>query len=140
MEQPKKKNLEKKKAIIIFMVGLLVGSLLVYAFRFNDLIGDTSTRYPLLARRIQIDNPNEVTLRYTELRQKLTTYIGNDPELSENISLYFEYLPTGVAININEKNESIAASLMKLPVVMNLYKASENGQIDLDTKVKLKKE
>lgn len=141
MDLPKKKNIEKKKAVILFTVGLLVGSLLVYAFRFDDLIGSANTvRYPLLARRIQIDNPNDVSLKYTDLRQKLQTYINNQDAESKNISLYFEYLPTGVAININEKNESIAASLMKLPVVMNLYRASENGQIDLDKKVVLKKE
>jgi len=122
------------------MAGIFFGSLLVYAFRYDDLIGTQSSKYPLLARRVQVENPNDVKLRYTDLRQKISAYINKQGEQSENISIYFEYLPTGVAININEKNESIAASLMKLPIVMNLYKASENGDIDLDKKVPLKKE
>lgn len=61
-------------------------------------------------------------------------------ELSSKVSVYYEYLPTGVSININENNQVVAASLMKVPAVMDLYKASELNRVDLGKKVALKKE
>lgn len=121
-------------------MGILVGSLIVYAFRYDDMQGPNPSKYPLLARRIQVDNPIDPQIDFTDLRGKLTSYINGLDEDSAKVSVYFEYLPTGVSININEKNESIAASLMKLPVVMNLYKASELGKLDLDGKVAIKEE
>jgi len=60
----------------------------------------------------------------------------------ENIqgSIYFEYLPTGTSIRIDGDDQLVAASLMKLPAAMSLYKASELGKIGLDQKVTIKKE
>lgn len=100
---------------------------------------DSSSRYDFLARRVQTDNPNKVALKFSPLRMELEQYV-NQNKISDKVSLYFEYLPTGVSININEDSEYVAASLMKLPYAMNLYKAVEEGLLDLDKKVTLKKE
>jgi beta-lactamase class A len=127
------------RLVLIGLIGVGVGVALVYGTQRIQASSKEQT-YPLLAKRVQIDNPNEVVINFTGLRSNLAEYISSLGENSDKVSVYFEYLPTGVSLNINEKNESIAASLMKLPVVMNLYKASETGRLDLDKKVSIKKE
>ena len=121
----------------IFFLGLISANM----FK-ADSSPDSTTKFPLLAKRIQIDNPNDIRLNFVDLRKDLEDYIeaGHGDIKSSDVSVYFEYLPTGIAININERNESTAASLMKLPLVMTLYKSAEDGSIDLDKSVKLKKE
>lgn len=122
---------------LVFLLGIGAGSLGGRVFSSSS-----SVLYPYdyLAKRIQIDNPNTVKINFTTLRSELESYIGTLKNGGSNVSVYYEYLPTGVSVNINEKNEVVAASLMKLPVVMNLYKAAELGLLKLDDKVTLKQE
>jgi beta-lactamase class A len=119
--------------VIFFSAGFATSS-------FLDNNSSIDTKYPLVARRAQIDNPNELHVNFSSLRTGLESYISGLGEDSSKVSVYFEYLPTGVSININETNESVAASLMKVPIVMTLYQAASSGKIDLDKKVELKKE
>lgn len=122
--------------VLIFVAGSVTGFIIR-----DNLKGGTEFNYAYLAKRIQIDNPNSVKINFTTLRQELNSYVANLPDdLKDKVNVYYEYLPSGVTININENNESVAASLMKLPVIMNLYKASEVGAINLDSSVTLKKE
>jgi beta-lactamase class A len=130
----------KLRIALLTTVSLFIGSIAGYAYKSNSQPVVNQTQYPLLSRRIQIDSPSKVKINFTSLRKDLTDYLAGLDNGGSNVSVYFEYLPTGIAININEKNQSIAASLMKLPVIMNLYKASEMGQVDMDKKVQLKKE
>jgi len=127
-------------AIVALLIGIGLGVLLMLVIKDNKPAEPKSPKYPYLAKRIQTDIRNDIQVNFSELRSRLTEYINKQEGGGSNISYYFEYLPTGVSININERNESIAASLMKLPVVMNLYKQAELGNIDLDKTVKLKKE
>lgn len=46
--------------------------------------------------------------------------------------MYFEYLPSGVSIGVNEKDEMISASLLKVPFIMGVFKNIERGSIDTD--------
>lgn len=130
----------KSRIALLTVVSIFLGSLAGYIYGHGSQPSANQAQYPLLSRRIQIDNPSQVQINFTSLRKDLTDYLSTLKDGGSNVSVYFEYLPTGIAININENNQSIAASLMKLPVVMNLYKASELGQVNLDKKVPLKKE
>jgi beta-lactamase class A len=120
--------------LLFFVMGFGSSQLL------TSIRNDALENYSLLAKRTQVSNPNIPVVNFTTLRQELENYVANLGEDAGDASIYFEYLPTGVSISINDANESIAASLMKVPVVMNLYKFAEEGKIDLDRKVKLKKE
>jgi len=93
--------------------------------------------FPLLARRILVENPNDSIVNFALLRQNIEKYMAEN-KLSG--SIYFEYLPTGTSIRVTGDTELIAASLMKMPVIMDLYKAHELGSINLDDKVSLKEE
>jgi len=127
-------------ALGALLIGVGLGVAVTLILKDEKSQSAQSVQYPYLAKRIQTGIKNEIKVNFSELRKQLTDYINKQEGGGANISYYFEYLPTGVSININERNESIAASLMKLPVVMNLYKQAELGKIDLDKTVKLKKE
>jgi len=123
------------KAIYILVVAILVISSFLFgrASRGNE----SAAEYPLLAQRILIDNPNDAIVNFSSLRESISAYMT---ENSIGGSVYFEYLPTGTSIRITGDTELVAASLMKIPVVMDLYKAAELGRIDLDSTVELREE
>ncbi len=88
--------------------------------------------YPLLGKRAFSNAPNDAILNFVPLRKQLQAEFG---ALSVQKSFYFEYLPSGTSIHIGTDNELVAASLIKVPLVMNLYKAAELGKVNLDTPV-----
>jgi beta-lactamase class A len=85
--------------------------------------------FPLLSPRTFIDNPNDRLINFVKLREELRTYHSSIPDL---VGFYFEYLPTGVSIGINEKEEFVLASLLRVPLIMGVYKAINNGEIRHD--------
>jgi beta-lactamase class A len=96
-----------------------------------------SEDYPLLARRIFLENPNEPIVNFSALRSELNNYFEQN-----NIDggLYFEYLPTGTSIRIAGEEKEVAASLIKLPAAMELYKAAELGKVNLDDEITIREE
>ncbi len=92
---------------------------------------DKKPEYPLLAGRLFVENPNDVIINFTDLRSELTSYMEKNGIQG---SLYFEYLPTGTSVRVQGDDELVAASLMKIPVIMELFRAAELGRIDLDKK------
>ncbi len=97
----------------------------------------TAAQYPFLAKRIFIDSPSDTKINFAPLRQQVRQYFTN-----QNIqgSFYFEYLPTGTSVRYNGDTEYRGASLFKIPVAMELYRAAEQGKVNLDQKVKIKPE
>lgn len=93
--------------------------------------------YPLLAKRLFVENPSDTIINFSPLRDQIRNYVRSQ---SIEGSIYFEYLPTGTSIRIEGDSELIAASLMKMPVIMDLYRAYELGRVDIDSTVPLQKE
>jgi len=91
-------------------------------------------KYPLLAKRIFLDTPNDTLLNFVPLRKQLEQKLSG---VTAPYSIYFEYLPTGTTMRIGSDQEFVGASLLKLPVVMDLYRASEEHKINLDSTVTL---
>lgn len=123
---------------VLLLIGAVLGWLTVLSVQKNDA-EQMQNRYDLLSKRILIENPNDVLLDFKPLKSEAQKYIETTVGV-DNVSFYFEYLPTGSSIGINEDKEVIGASLLKLPVVINVYKLAEEGKIDLDETVALKKE
>ena len=123
---------------LIVVLILLSGSLAIWSSRlYSELQSKSrssatsqSMEYPLLANRIFTDDPNDTILNFAPLRKDLRMYFS---ALNMNYSFYMEYLPTGTSIKINQDNPMVGASLLKIPVVMNLFYAAEQGEIKLDT-------
>lgn len=87
-----------------------------------------ASEFSLLAKRIFVDEPNDTILNFAPLRQELRSFFDKQ---DVNFSFYAEYLPTGTSIKINQDNEMVGASLLKVPVVMNFLRAVERGEVSL---------
>lgn len=131
-----------KQISVVFIAMLLLGSGFIIGHSNGNKAAlsqqaQTSDTHPLLAKRVFLDSPNDILINFTGLRQQLRDYVA-----ANNLrgSVYFEYLPTGTQVRVDDTTEESAASLMKIPVVMELFKASELGRVDLDTKIALKQE
>lgn len=93
--------------------------------------------FPYISQQIFEFNPNDILINFTSLRTTLNDYMTKIPD---SVSLYFEYLPSGVSIGINEKQESQLVSLLKVPVVIAVYKNIELGKIHKTNLISLQKE
>lgn len=93
--------------------------------------------HDLLAKRIFLSKPNDILVNFeplrADLRKDLAYYDGK-------ASLYFEYLPTGTSVRIGESEHLVAASLLKVPAVMQLYQLAEQNDLNLDDTITLKEE
>jgi len=89
-------------------------------------------RYPLLSRRVLADNPNDILINFVPLRKMLEAKFAS---VDAQKSFYFEYLPDGTSIRVGDDTALVAASLIKVPLTMNLYHAAELGKIDIDKTV-----
>lgn len=130
------------------LIGISIG--LIFSIFFlkvsKDKIPDQPTnkestgsqsQYPYLAKRIFLDDPNDTIINFIDLREKL---INKSKEIPEKNGIYFEYLPTGVNIGVNEKDEFYRASLIKLPLVIRAYKMMEDGSIKKDEILKVRRD
>lgn len=92
----------------------------------KDITNKTDNEF--LSPLIQTENPNDVLINFTLLRNNLNRYVEN---VNADLGLFFEYLPSGITIGINEKETFYQASLVKVPMAMYLYKGIELGKITM---------
>ncbi|MDP3057816.1 MAG: serine hydrolase [bacterium] len=69
--------------------------------------------------------------------QPLRDYLGDKYEADPNISVYFEYLPTGANISVSKDAEFYPASLLKVPIAMAAAKKIDKGEWRWDNKLVL---
>ncbi len=115
--------------LLLAAVSIGLGGLYIDARRESHT---TTTPYPLLAKRLFLENPDDVIINFQPLREKVRTYLDSS---GATYSFYFEYLFTGSNIRAGDNNKLVGASLMKIPVVMDLYKTTEQGKLNLDDMV-----
>ncbi|MBP7846184.1 MAG: serine hydrolase [Candidatus Pacebacteria bacterium] len=116
------KNKKIAAALLILIIGILIGFFLNKNSRFSFL----ENKYPFVARRVLIQNPNDIIINFFELRKSLSTYIEQN---KLDMGLFFQYIPTGTTIGVNQDNPYVAASLLKLPNVIETQKKIENKDI-----------
>ncbi len=87
-------------------------------------------QFPLLSSDVLADNPNDILINFVPLRKSLQQKFDAVKDTKQ--SFYFEYLPDGTSIRIGADQQLIAASLIKVPLVMNLYKAAELHRVNID--------
>jgi beta-lactamase class A len=123
------------RCLVVASALLLLGNAAWFA-RYQSTrrhsVARASVAFPLLSRRVFMDQPNDAIINFVPLRKHLQEKFD---ALSAQKSFYFEYLPSGTSIRIGADNELVAASLIKVPLAMNLYKAAELGKIDLNKEV-----
>src|SRR3989344_1301825 len=81
-------------------------------------------RYPLLNPARNIYHQEDLIINFQPLRD----YLNDTYEADSNVSIYFEYLPTGSNISINKDAEFYPASLLKVPITMTVAKKIERGE------------
>lgn len=137
-----------KKILAFGIFGILVVALgfAIYSFGRSSVSGtakaavkaeEQASDYSLLAKRLFTENPNDSWVNFSSLRNQINKYYTDNNLVG---SIYFEYLPTGTSVRINGDERNVAASLIKLPAAMDLYKASELGKVNLDQTITLKQE
>lgn len=123
-----------------FLALSLLANLILFLFLGSAKVSNDeaeANKMPYLSPRIFAHNINDLLLNFVPLRSSLKDYVSKQ---KDPLSLYFEYLPTGISIGVNEKEEIRLASLSKLPVVMAVFKEIEEGRMSLSDTLVLKKE
>ena len=104
----------------------------------SNLYEEQIDLYPFLSFRALASSPHDMLINFVGLRKQMENIVSGNKTV--NMGIYFEYLPTGISIGINERQNFISASLLKVPIAMAAMKEIENGNVSLDTKIKLTEE
>jgi len=130
-----------KQFLATILIVSVIGNVILFVLWQNDARNENhfaalQKKYPYLSKRILTEFPQDILINFLPLRNKIkeTTMSYGD-----SFAVYFEYLPTGTSIGIHEKNEFLAASLFKLPVVMAYYRHKESAKNESDPTIKLTK-
>ena len=118
-----------KRIVIPVLVMSIILNVALLSFTFTSSpnpVPSLHKNYPYLSKRIFVENQNDVLISFTKLRSLLKSYVAAIPMKT---GVYFEYLPSSTSIGINEKEQFIPASLIKIPIVMAIYKKIESGKL-----------
>ncbi len=140
-----KEKLSKEKIWLgLFLLSVVLNIAVIFTFLSNRRVIDAANnlndqvgKYPLLSKRILQEFPQDILINFLDLRKELRSQVA---PYGKDFGFYFEYLPTGTSIGVNEKEEFHAASLFKVPVVMAYYKQRERLQMTNDPEVEIKEE
>lgn len=83
------------------------------------------------------ENTQDIIINFMPLRERLRNYVAEE---EGEVGMYFEYLPSGTSIGINDRNEFFQASLVKVPMAMVMYKHVEKGDASLSDIMELREE
>lgn len=116
-------------SIVLILLALsIIGNVIsVTGYQKKKKQIDDPQSYPLLSPRIFAERQNDILINFWALRAKLRQEVV---PYGDTFSFYFEYLPSGITIGINEKTEVVAASLIKLPVaIAYFYQLEKDGLV-----------
>lgn len=132
------------RQILLLICGIsIIFNILTLVFIFSKTPQKSSPNlqlrsiFPLLSPRVFLENPNDRLINFVKLRQDLSDYYKKS---GAHIGFYFEYLPSGVSIGVNDKEDFILASLLKTPLAMGVYKNIDEGKIHKTDILEVKKE
>ena len=127
------KNQPVRRKVIVFMLLLLVIILVVTNVWFLDFYvknrdtnfsGVKNDKYSLLNPARNFFKQEDLIINFQPLRD----YLNDKYEVDSDVSVYFEYLPTGANIAISKDAEFYPASLLKVPVAMAVAKKIEKEE------------
>jgi beta-lactamase class A len=125
---------------ILLVVSLLCNLVLLFQLTKTSEVNslkEEEKKYSLLSKKILQEYPQDLLLNFFPLRQKINEEIKT---YENSFAVYFEYLPTGTSIGINEEENFPSASLFKLPVAMGYYHKKDRLDIKEDPIVKIREE
>ena len=116
-------------AILFFNIGSITS--------ISDRSKSVSSDYPYLAPRLFDKEKNDLIINFTQLREVMKQRHAQE---KVPLGIYFEYLPSGSSIGVNDQLEVEIGSLGKVPAVMAVYKNIEAGHLNLTDSLVLKNE
>ena len=119
------------QAVFILIIGLS-WTYFVYEEKSENKITALSSKYSLLNNRLFINDSNDIIINFAPLRTEIRSYLAKQ---DVGYSFFLDYFPSGSSIRAGDKEEYVAASLMKLPIVMDTYKAIDQGKIGLGDRI-----
>jgi beta-lactamase class A len=126
--------MKKIVIILIVIVSVILNIFLLitlFSGKTQNKVPDASkeleNKYPYLSQKILQDYDRDLLMNFIPLRAKLRDLV--EKKYGSDFSFYFEYLPTGSSIGVNEKIEFYSASLLKVPLVMAYYHHREKNNI-----------
>ncbi|MBP9716736.1 MAG: serine hydrolase [Candidatus Levybacteria bacterium] len=134
---------KKLLAFILFLsIGVNLALVCLYFttekhFQKNIEFEKLQEKYPLLSKRVLQELPVDILINFLDLRSELRADVA---PYGDSFGFYFEYLPTGTSLGVNEKQEFHAASLFKVPVIMAYYKQRERMHMTNDPEMEIKEE
>ncbi|MBU2577834.1 class A beta-lactamase-related serine hydrolase [Patescibacteria group bacterium] len=130
---------EKKKIrlVLLFLFGLttiLIALAVVYR-ELPGLIREMSDFTTVVTQDFP-EKPTAIpTPRFNDLKDRVEQILV---PLRGNYGIYFQSLETSESFSINGRESFTAASLIKLPVMLTLYREADAGRINLDDAYSLK--
>ena len=121
-----------RKIVFITLIALIVvlAATNIWAiFYYAPSLAENSENYS--NDKYNLLNPARKFIKQEDLIinfQALRDYLNDKYEADQNVSVYFEYLPTGASIAISKDAEFYPASLLKVPVAMAVAKKIERGE------------
>lgn len=127
-----------KYVIILILILITSAGLNIYLFLDGrDNAGENAeqnkNQFSLLNPARNFFKQEDLIINFQPLRD----YLNNKYEADPNVSIYFEYLPTGANIAVNKDAEFYPASLLKVPVAMAAAKKIDRGEWKWDNKLVL---
>lgn len=126
----------KRVLFFLLTVSIIANGWLYYQNQLHEkqVVSQTAfhkleKKYPYLSKRILSEYQADILINFLPLRSQLWKLTK---PYRDSFAFYFEYLPTGTSIGINEKSEFSAASLFKIPIVMAYYHKKERLGINED--------
>ncbi len=128
-------------------LAVLLSIILVLIFAISFIVSQNNKRNdqylkdvgmnPFLSKRIFSEQQNDILINFIPLKRVLNDFVVRS---EGKVGVYFEYLPTGVSIGVNDKVEFRLASLSKVPLAMSVLKKVEKGELKMTDIIVLKKE
>jgi len=115
-------NSKIKNGLLFGVVVLIV--IAAYFFGASKNVNMWNDSFTLLDPARGLVNQKDLIVNIQPLRDSINIEYEND----KDISVYFEYLPTGANISLNKDAEFYPASLLKVPVAMAVAKKIEQGE------------
>lgn len=123
----------KKYKIISLIFFLLLLTLIIWIFLFKEKeknikeveMGD----YDFINKTVVYDLGKHYIINFSSLKESL---LSIQKKYNFKTYIYFNYLNNGSWIGLNEKDDFVAASLVKVPLSMGVLKAVEEGRLSLD--------
>lgn len=117
---------------LFVLLGLVFGLALAWGF-WPESIQKQIETYTLLDPGAVVVKEQDLLVRFQPLRTAMLAQYENHEKFY--IGLYFEYLPTGSNIVVNNNRAMWPASLIKIPVAMAVMKKIERGEWRLDNQL-----